>query len=103
MRMLHLYFTGLMFSMPLRNRSDPISGISARISMSSETISPTAHYPGYVWFAHGCSHRAFATQTGRLMYTALRPPTAAAAVLALPSLDGILLARHRLIDLRLTK
>jgi len=39
-----------------------------------ETISPTAHYTGYVWFAHGQSHEAFATRTGRLMYQALRGP-----------------------------
>ena len=31
-----------------------------------ETISPTAHYTGYVWFANGQSHEAFATRTGRL-------------------------------------
>jgi O-methyltransferase involved in polyketide biosynthesis len=69
--------------------------------MSSETISPTAHYTGYVWFANGFSHPAFATGTGRLMYQALRGPNLAAKALRLPTLDGMLLARHRLIDLRL--
>ena len=39
-----------------------------------ELISPTAHYTGYVWFAHGQSHEAFATRTGRLLYGALRGP-----------------------------
>lgn len=66
-----------------------------------ETISPTAHYTGYVWFAHGHSHEAFATRTGRLMYQALRAPNAAAHAVGLPTLEGMLLARHRLIDLRL--
>ncbi len=66
-----------------------------------ETISPTAHYTGYVWFAHGHSHEAFATTTGRAMYTALRPANAIASATGLPSLEGMLLARHRLIDLRL--
>ncbi len=66
-----------------------------------ETISPTAHYTGYVWYAHGQSHRAFATPTGRLMYHALRGPNAIAHHLGMPSLEGMLLARHRLIDLRL--
>jgi O-methyltransferase involved in polyketide biosynthesis len=69
--------------------------------MSSEQISPTAHYTGYVWLAHGQSHEAFATRAGRLMYTALRAPNAAAHALGLPTLEGMLLARHRLIDLRL--
>jgi len=68
-----------------------------------ETISPTAHYTGYVWFAHGHSHEAFATRRGRLMYQALRAPNAAAQVVGLPTLEGMLLARHRLIDLRLTR
>ena len=68
-----------------------------------ETISPTAHYTGYVWFAHGKSHEAFATRTGRLMYQALRGPNVVAQRVNLPTLEGMLLARHRLIDLRLTQ
>lgn len=68
-----------------------------------ETISPTAHYTGYVWFAHGHSHEAFATRRGRLFYEALRAPNAAALAMGMPTLDGMLLARHRLIDLRLAQ
>ncbi len=66
-----------------------------------ETISPTAHYTGYVWFAHGHSHEAFATTTGRLMNHALRAPNLVAQRAKLPTLEGMLLTRHRLIDLRL--
>jgi O-methyltransferase involved in polyketide biosynthesis len=68
-----------------------------------ETISPTAHYTGYVWFAHGKSHEAFATRTGRLMYQALRGANVVAQRVNLPTLEGMLLARHHLIDLRLTQ
>jgi O-methyltransferase involved in polyketide biosynthesis len=68
-----------------------------------ETISPTAHYTGYVWYAHGKSHDAFATPTGRLLYRALRAPNLIAQRVGLPSLEGMLLARHRLIDLRLAQ
>jgi O-methyltransferase involved in polyketide biosynthesis len=68
-----------------------------------ETISPTAHYTGYVWFAHGQSHQAFATRTGRLMYRGLRVANVVAQRANLPSLEGMLLARHRLIDLRLAR
>jgi O-methyltransferase involved in polyketide biosynthesis len=68
-----------------------------------ELISPTAHYTGYVWFAHGHSHEAFATRRGRLMYQALRAPNVAAQAVGLPTLEGMLLARHRLIDLRLAQ
>lgn len=70
---------------------------------NAAAISPTAHYTGYVWFAHGQSHDAFATRTGRWMYQALRAPNAVAHAAHLPTLDGMLLARHRLIDLRLTR
>jgi O-methyltransferase involved in polyketide biosynthesis len=68
-----------------------------------ETISPTAHYTGQVWRAHGLSHDAFATRAGRLMYLALRGPNLLAHRAGLPSLEGMLLARHRLIDLRLAQ
>lgn len=68
-----------------------------------ETISPTAHYTGYVWFAHGQSHEAFATRGGRLMYRALRAPNVVLHHAGLPTIEGMLLARHRLIDLRLTQ
>jgi O-methyltransferase involved in polyketide biosynthesis len=68
-----------------------------------ETISPTAHYTGYVWYAHGQSHDAFATRTGRLMYHALRGANLLAHRAGLPSLEGMLLARHRVIDLRLAQ
>lgn len=68
-----------------------------------EQISPTAHYTGYVWLANGYSHEAFATREGRLMWNALRIPNLIATRTHLPSLDGMLLARHRLIDLRLAQ
>src|SRR5437016_178999 len=64
----------------------------------SETISPTAHYTGYVWFAHGLSHPAFATKEGRIFYAAMRTANAASRVLGGPTLEGMLLARHRVID-----
>ena len=68
-----------------------------------ETISPTAHYTGYVWFAHGLSNEAFATPQGKVMYHTLRATTVIAETAGWPSLEGMLLARHRLIDLRLTE
>jgi O-methyltransferase involved in polyketide biosynthesis len=67
-----------------------------------EAISPTAHYTGYVWYAHGESNEAFATRQGRWMYQALHGVNAIARRARLPTLEGMLLARHRLIDQRLT-
>jgi len=68
-----------------------------------ERISPTAHYTGYVWYAHGQSHDAFATRAGHRMYRVMRGPNVLAQRFGLPSLEGMLLARHRLIDLRLAQ
>src|SRR3954471_21693303 len=68
-----------------------------------EMISPTAHYTGYVWFVHGQSHEAFATPTGRFMYRALHGANLLAHKVHLPTLEGMLLARHRVIDLRLAQ
>jgi O-methyltransferase involved in polyketide biosynthesis len=95
-----------MFSTPLPIIELPISSANTyspahMARPHPETISPTAHYTGYVWFAHGQSHEAFATRTGKLMYQALRGPNLAAKAMGMPSLEGMLLARHRLIDLRL--
>jgi O-methyltransferase involved in polyketide biosynthesis len=67
-----------------------------------EAISPTAHYTGYVWYAHGESNEAFATRQGRWMYQALHGANTLARMARLPTLEGMLLARHRLIDQRLT-
>lgn len=61
-------------------------------------ISPTAHYTGYVWVANQLSDPAFATPQGRLLHTVLRAPNEIAARLHIPTLDGMLVARHRLID-----
>lgn len=61
-------------------------------------ISPTAHYTGYTWLAHGLSDPAFATATGSAMYHAMWPANRALRALGRPNLDGMLLARHRLID-----
>src|SRR2546430_2636763 len=97
-----------MFSIPAAGEVRPISDLTMRIvrTMSRahpETISPTAHYTGYVWFAHGQSHEAFATRTGRRLYQVLRVPNVVAHAVGGPTLEGMLLARHRVIDLLLAR
>lgn len=71
--------------------------------VSSVRISPTAHYTGYAWLAHGLSHPAFATPTGRFLYRALGPANKAMAAAGQATIDGLLLARHHLIDALLTE
>src|ERR671938_1527773 len=64
----------------------------------SDAISPTAHYTGHVWSRNGLSHPELATLEGRLMFDALAPAMVASRVLGGPTLEGLLLARHRIID-----
>jgi O-methyltransferase involved in polyketide biosynthesis len=70
-------------------------------SEGSGAISPTAHYTGETWVRNGLSHPQLATWQGRLLHGTMALPNAASRMLGGPSLDGILLARHRIIDARL--
>lgn len=65
---------------------------------SSGAISPTAHYTGETWVRNGLSHSHLGTWQGRLFYDALALPNAISRRMGGPSLDGLLLARHRIID-----
>jgi O-methyltransferase involved in polyketide biosynthesis len=67
----------------------------------SETISPTAHYTGYVWARNGLSHPEFETIEGRVLFETLRPAMTVNALLGRGTLESYLLARHRAIDARL--
>jgi O-methyltransferase involved in polyketide biosynthesis len=64
----------------------------------SNAISPTAHYTATVWARHGLSDPALVTPTGQLLFGALRAPMALSKALGGPTLEGYLIARHRLID-----
>ncbi len=70
---------------------------------SSDAISPTAHYTGWVWWRNGLSHPLLATREGRLLYDALAPALRAGSLLGGPSLESYLLARHEAIDQRLER
>jgi O-methyltransferase involved in polyketide biosynthesis len=65
---------------------------------ASATISPTAHYTGYVWARNGLSHPELETVEGRILFESLRPTLALTSALRDLSLEGYLLARHRAID-----
>lgn len=69
---------------------------------TSAAISPTAHYTGYVWARHGLGPAALATRTGAVLYNGLRPAMAASAATGGPTLEGLLLGRHRAMDALLT-
>ena len=70
---------------------------------ASSSISPTAHYTGYVWYRNGLSHPALTTTEGRVLFDALHPLMVASGALGRPSLEAYLLARHRAIDLLLER
>jgi O-methyltransferase involved in polyketide biosynthesis len=69
----------------------------------SEAISPTAHYTGEVWARNGLSHPWLSTPEGRAMFAALQPVMNASAAIGGPTLEAYLLARHRAIDVLLTR
>ena len=66
--------------------------------MSSDRVSPTAHYTGYVWARNGLSHPGLETVEGRVLYESLRGVNLISATLGGHSLERYLLARHRSID-----
>src|SRR5689334_5047367 len=68
-----------------------------------DAISPTAHYTGHVWVRNDLSHPELATVEGRVMFDAVEPAMIASRVLGGPTLERMLLARHRLIDDLLTR
>jgi O-methyltransferase involved in polyketide biosynthesis len=63
-----------------------------------ESVSPTAHYTGQVWRRNGLSHEELGTVEGRVLFDALAPAMTVSRVLGGPTLEGLLLARHRIID-----
>lgn len=70
-------------------------------SEGSASISPTAHYTGQTWVQNGLSHPQLATWQGLVLHRGLGLPLALSGKLGGPTLDGLLLARHRIIDSRL--
>jgi O-methyltransferase involved in polyketide biosynthesis len=70
---------------------------------TSDAISPTAHYTGQVWVQAGLSPAAFATKEGAVFYQSLRPMNAVSRAMGGPSIEQVLLARHRTIDHQLTR
>lgn len=66
--------------------------------MSSDRISPTAHYTGFVWARNGLSHPRLETTEGRVLFESLRGVMGVSVLLGGNSLERYLLARHRAID-----
>ena len=67
-------------------------------SEASGAVSPTAHYTGETWVRNGLSHPQLATWQGRALHRTLALPIAASKAAGGPTLEGLLLARHRIID-----
>ena len=65
----------------------------------SSHISPTAHYTGYVWSRNGLADPALETRAGRLLFHGLQPVMSALkALVGTPSLEDLLMARHRSLE-----
>src|SRR5687768_7080039 len=72
--------------------------IHPSLRRGSDAISPTAHYTGQVWVRNGLSRPELDTWEGRALFGALGPAMAMSRKLGGPTLEGLLLARHRVID-----
>jgi O-methyltransferase involved in polyketide biosynthesis len=68
------------------------------LARSSDAISPTAHYTGFVWARNGLSHPALQTTEGRVLFELVRPSMIASAALGQGTLESYLMARHTAID-----
>ena len=67
------------------------------------SISPTAHYTSYVWIKNNLSFSNFHTYSGFLLYWILEPLMRVSLLFNGPTIENMLLARHQLIDQRLSK
>ena len=81
----------------------PDVGLLDALRGGPRTISPTAHYTGYVWAHTGLGPGELATLEGRVMYAGLQPLNWISDRLGGPTLPGALLSRHRRIDDLLTE
>jgi O-methyltransferase involved in polyketide biosynthesis len=72
--------------------------LTSRTRRGSHSISPTAHYTGYVWAHHELGDPALATVEGRVMHGLGRLLLTPVELLGGPTLEHFLLARHRVID-----
>jgi O-methyltransferase involved in polyketide biosynthesis len=65
---------------------------------SAEAVSPTAHYTGHVWARNALGPAELDTRTGAVLYGLLVPFNAASGRLGGPTLEGLLLGRHQVMD-----
>jgi methyltransferase (TIGR00027 family) len=72
-------------------------------SRSSDAISPTAHYTGYIWARNGLSHPELETAEGRVLFELVRPAMVVSSAAGSGTLETYLMARHEAIDNALTR
>jgi O-methyltransferase involved in polyketide biosynthesis len=70
---------------------------------TSDAISPTAHYTGYIWTRNGLSHPELETREGRVLFELVRPSMWVSAALGSGTLERYLMARHLEIDAALIR
>jgi hypothetical protein len=67
------------------------------------SISPTAHYTSYVWVKHGLLPTQFITPTGIILFWVLEPLMMISRLINGPTVENMLIARHKMIDQRLAE
>jgi O-methyltransferase involved in polyketide biosynthesis len=68
------------------------------MTRSSDAISPTAHYTGWIWARNGLSHPELETVEGRALFELVRPAMVLSSALGSGTLEEYLIARHTAID-----
>lgn len=63
-----------------------------------DAVSPTAHYTGHVWARNGLGPAELDTTTGAVLHGLLAPFNAVSGRLGGPTLEGLLLGRHKVMD-----
>ncbi|RJS47993.1 class I SAM-dependent methyltransferase [Nocardioides cavernaquae] len=69
-----------------------------RLRRSPDAVSPTAHYTGHVWARNGLGPAELDTRTGAVLHGLLAPLNAVSGRLGGPTLEGLLLGRHQVMD-----
>ena len=70
---------------------------------SSDAISPTAHYTGWIWARNGLSHPELETVEGRVCSSWCARRWSLSQAIGSGTLEGYLMARHPAIDALLTR
>lgn len=84
------------------NNNNKILTLISTINITSN-ISPTSYYTNYIWYKNNISLNNINTIYGMLLYYILEPFMLLSKLLSGPTIENMLLSRHKLIDYKLNE